>query len=115
MKPTKPVMFEGTILAKARKVIDRRTKNCSYNGKEVIAIDADGLEYRFASTAAVERETRIRASRLSGCINRFKKGKTEVPLCEGFVWIYAEDEEQYSAKVKAWIALNAADNRKTHI
>ena len=108
-------MFEGTKLAKARKIIDRRIKFHSYNGKEVIAYDADGMEYRFASTAEVERETRIRASRLSGCINRFKKGKTEVPLCEGFAWIYAEDEEQYSAKVKAWIALNATDNRKTHI
>ena len=64
---------------------------------------------------AVLQVIRVMVVTSRGDINRFKKGKTEVPLCEGFVWIYAEDEEQYSAKVKAWIALNAADNRKTHI
>ena len=111
---TKPV-FEGSILAKARKVIDRRAKFRPNAGKEVIAIDADGMEYRFKSCSDVERQTRIRASRISGVIGRYKRGKMEVPLCEGFCWIYAADEEQYSAKVKAWIALNAVDNRKTHI
>ena len=108
-------MFEGTPLAKARKVIDRRAKNLHRNGKVVVAIDADCEEYKFESTADVERQTKIRASRLSALINRYKKGKSEVPLCEGFCWMYEEDREELEHKIKAWIALNAADNRKTHI
>lgn len=109
---TKPIL-EGTKLGKARVIIDRRTKSLSYNGKEVIAIDADGMEYKFDSTAAVQRETGISAPGISRVINLYKKGKKEVPLLAGFCWIYTEDAEEYMHKVKAWIALNAADTRKT--
>lgn len=109
---TKPIL-DGTKLGKARVIIDRRTKSLSYNGKEVIAIDADGMEYKFDSTAAVQRETGISAPGISRVINLYKKGKKEVPLFAGFCWIYTEDVEEYSHKVKAWIALNAADTRKT--
>lgn len=111
---TKPVL-EGTRLGKARLVIDRRTKQNFRSGKEVIAIDADCQEYKFESTAAVQRETGISSANISRVINLYKKGKKEVPLCAGFCWIYAEDVDQYSHKVKAWIALNATDNRKTNI
>ena len=38
-------VFEGTILSKARKIIDRRGVLPVYKGKPVIAIDADGEEY----------------------------------------------------------------------
>lgn len=115
MKVTNKPMFEGTILFKARKIIDRRVRKFAAKGKKVIAIDADGEEYKFDSTAEVERQTKIRASRLSCVIGRYKKGKIEVPLCEGFCWMYEEDREEYEHKIKAWIALNATDNRKTHI
>lgn len=112
----KPVMFEGTILAKARKVIDRRAKKSRNAGKPVIAIDADGTEYRFeGGTSEIEKQCRIRAGRLWGVMTRYKRGKMEVPLCEGFCWLYECDMEEYGPKVKAWIALNAVDNRKTHI
>ena len=111
---TKPIL-EGTKLGKARLIIDRREKNNFRNGKEVIAIDADGLEYKFDSTAAVQRETGISAASISRVINLYKKEKREVPLHAGFCWLYAEDVEEFSHKVKAWIALNATDNRKTHI
>ena len=111
---TKPIL-EGTRLGKARQVIDRRNKERFYNGKEVIAIDADCQEYKFDSTAAVQRETGISAASISRVINLYKKEKREVPLYAGFCWLYTEDVEQYSHKVKAWIALNAADTRKTNI
>lgn len=44
-------VFEGTILSKARKIIDRRGVLPVYKGKPVIAIDADGEEYNFQSCA----------------------------------------------------------------
>ena len=116
MKASVKPIFEGSILAKARKVIDRRARKSHNVGNPVIAIDADGMEYRFeGGTSEVEKTVRIKAGRLSNVMNRFKHGKTEVPLCEGFCWLYEKDMEEYSAKVKAWIALNSVDNRKTHI
>ena len=111
---TKPVL-EGTKLGKARLVIDRREKKNLRSSKEVIALDADCQEYKFDSTAAVQRETGISAPGISRVINLYKKGKKEVPLFAGFCWIYTEDVEEYGHKVKAWIALNAADTRKTTV
>ena len=116
IKKTKSApIFMGTILANARRIIDRREKHKSYNGKPVIAIDADGEEYRFASCSDVERTTRIKGARISSAINDYKRGKREMPLVEGFAWIYEADKEEWQYKMKAWIALNAVDNRKTHI
>ena len=57
-------VFEGTILSKARKIIDRRGVLPVYRGKPVIAIDADGEEYNFQSCAEVERTTLISAGRI---------------------------------------------------
>ena len=116
METKKPVMFEGTILAKARKVIDRRAKKSRNAGKPIVAIDADGMEYRFAGgTSEVEKQTRIKAGRLWAAMTAYKRGKREIPLLEGFCWLYEADMEEFGPKVKAWIALNAEDNRKTHI
>ena len=115
MKPNTTPIFEGTILAKARKIVDRRIRMSGNKGKVVIAIDADGMTYRFNSCVDVEKQTRIKASRISLVINRFKHNSIEVPICEGYCWMYEADMDMYEAPIKAWIALNALDTRKTTI
>ena len=108
-------VFAGSILANARRIVDRRAVHRTNHGKPVIAIDADGEEYRFTSCADVERTIRVGYGRISSAINDFKRGKREMPLVFGFAWIYEADKDEYLNKIKAWIVLNAADNRKTHI
>ena len=112
-QPLQPVLV-GTKLANARKIIDRRGKVTTYHGKPILAIDADGQCYEFLSVAAVERECRISASAITSAIGEYRKGKKEVPLCQGFCWCYCADKENLP-KIQAWIALNAVDNRKTHV
>ena len=107
-------VFAGTKLATARQVIWKKVSKGGMTGKPVWAIDADGELYEFRSCAEVERQTRINSGRISSAILDYKKGKREVPLVEGFVWLYCADKD-YLPKLQAWIALNAADNRKTHI
>ena len=84
-------------------------------GKPVIAIDADGEEYRFSSVADVERKVRISSSRIQTAMSDYKRGNREAPLVEGFCWLYEADRDEWLHKIKAWIMLNAADNRDTHI
>ena len=107
-------VFAGTKLANARKIIALPKKRAGQNGKPIWAIDADGELYEFRSAAEVERQVRISSGRLSSAINDYKQGKREVPLVEGFVWCYCADKDLLP-KLKAWIALNAKDNRKTNI
>ncbi|MBQ4395487.1 MAG: hypothetical protein II825_09380 [Paludibacteraceae bacterium] len=111
--PMQPVLV-GTKLANARIIIDRRGRVNNYKGHPIMAIDADGMVYEFQSAAAVQRECRISSGAISSAIGDYKKGKKEVPLVQGFCWCYCKDKELLP-KIKAWIALNAADNRKTHI
>ena len=108
-------VFEGTILSKARKIIDRRGVLPVYKGKPVIAIDADGEEYNFQSCAEVERKTLISAGCIQSAIHDYKLGKREIPLVEGFCWLYVADKDEWLGKVKAWINVHAEDNRKTKI
>lgn len=108
-------VFEGTILSKARKIIDRRGVLPVYKGKPVIAINADGEEYNFQSCAEVERKTLINAGRIQSAIHDYKLGKREIPLVEGFCWLYVADKDEWLVKVKAWINVHAEDNRKTNI
>ena len=111
--PMQPVLA-GTKLANARIIIDRRGKVATFKGNPIMAIDADGTVYEFRSAAAVERECRISSGAISSAIGDFKRGKKEVPLVQGFCWCYCKDKELLP-KIQAWIALNAEDNRKTHI
>lgn len=112
-KVIEPV-FAGTKLANARRVIWKKPPRGGHYGKPIWAIDADGELYEFPSCADVERQTRISSGRISAACLDYKKGKREVPLVEGFVWCYCADKDLLP-KLQAWIALNAADNRKTHI
>lgn len=109
----KPVLA-GTKLANARIIIDRRGKMPRYIAHPLMCIDADGTVYEFQSAKAVEREVRISSGAINSAISAFKKGKKEVPLCQGFCWCYCKDKELLP-KIQAWIALNAADNPNTHI
>lgn len=107
-------VFAGSRLSSARQIVCERHYNVVNAGKPIWAIDADGELHEFPNVATVERECRISSGRISSAINDFKKGKREVPLVEGFVWCYCKDDE-YLPKLRAWIALNAKDNRKTTI
>ena len=107
-------MLAGSILAKARK-IDAVRVQPHYKGKPVIAIDADGETYRFASATAVEQQVRISAARITKAIAEYKSGKREAPLVEGFCWIKEEDKDEWLHKIQAWIVLNAQPNPNTHI
>lgn len=107
-------ILAGSILAKARKIETNRVMP-HYQGKPIIAIDADGETYRFASAAAVEQQVRISAARIQHAISEYKKGKREAPLVEGFCWLKEEDKDQWLHKIQAWVALNAKPNPNTHI
>lgn len=107
-------IFTGSILAKARMIVTNRTVP-HYQGKPVIAIDADGETYRFASTADVQKQVRISAARIQKAMSEYKSGKRDAPLVEGLCWLREEDKTEYLHKVQAWIALNAKPNPDTHI
>lgn len=107
-------VFIGSRLSSARQIVCERKYNVFNAGKPIWAIDADGELHEFPNVATVERECRISSGRISSAINDFKKGKREIPLVEGFVWCYCKDDDLLPS-LKAWIALNAKDNRKTSI
>lgn len=107
-------VFAGSKLANARQIVYSGRKSLNHTGKPIWAIDADGELYEFPSCAEVERQVRIPSGRISSAILDWKKGKREVPLVEGFIWCHCSDKDELP-KLKTWITLNAADNRKTHI
>ena len=104
----------GTILSKARLIETKRIMP-RYKGIPVIAIDADGEEYRFTSATQVQLECRISAARIKKAIHEYKQGKREAPLVEGFCWLNEEDKTDWLHKVKTWIIMNAKPNPNTHI